>query len=201
MSLRAFIKISTLFFAVCCISFPSLSQFNNERDARIYYEKYLTKKAFEYCNEYNKLEDICKSILPQGKYGKIVKIQDCVWRKEQEILKQKNLTYIFYNVAYDRYSLLHNLAKQTGINVINDSKNYLNYIRDYMNKRKQIIIDSIKNSFKNALLNEVKFGDVSQLLTKNKQSSNTVPFEKKCTELGFTRGTEGHGNCVLKLME
>ena len=70
-----------------------------------------------------------------------------------------------------------------------------------MNKRKQIIIDSIKNSFKNALLNEVKFGDVSQLLTKNKQSSNTVPFEKKCTELGFTRGTEGHGNCVLKLME
>ncbi len=191
---------TSLFFTLNLISL-SYSQFETEKEARIWYDKYLTKIVFEYYNEYEKLEDICKNLLPQGKYGKLIKIQDCVWRKEQEILKRKNISYILYNVAYDRYSLMHNLAKQTQINSLNDPNNIVKYVIEYKKKRKAIIIDSISNSFKNTLLNEIRYGDVSPLIKKKNKAKNTLPFEKKCLQLGFKKGTENFGNCVLKLME
>ena len=47
----------------------------------------------------------------------------------------------------------------------------------------------------------IKKSTVESATTSN-STTQTSPLEKienKCTELGFTKGTEKHGDCVMKL--
>ena len=55
-----------------------------------------------------------------------------------------------------------------------------------------------KNSFSKSL----NFGVVVSSDKKiNKISNKTIDAENKCTEIGFKKGTEEYGKCVLKLLE
>ena len=48
---------------------------------------------------------------------------------------------------------------------------------------------------------DVCVANTTQTTTRSsdKKSSDLETIEKKCTELGFTKGTEKHGDCVMKL--
>ncbi len=55
-----------------------------------------------------------------------------------------------------------------------------------------------KNSFSKSLNPAVAVSSEKKI---NKITIKTIDAENKCTEIGFKKGTEGYGKCVLKLLE
>jgi hypothetical protein len=73
------------------------------------------KNFNSYITEYRTLFSKC---LPSRKSARMfVDITNCVWRKDQIILKKYKLYDILYDASYDRYSQMFNMAKTATLEI------------------------------------------------------------------------------------
>jgi len=91
-------------------------------------------------------------------------------------------------------------------NKITDNWSTLFSARKYVEKAKKLGVsckpkdqEDLKNeSSKNK--NKIQIKE-NVILNSNKITNKTKDAENKCTEIGFTKGTEKYGDCVLKMLE
>ena len=75
-----------------------------------------------------------------------------------------------------------------------------NFCKNCVSKPKNKKSSSSKVKKKNPTNNNFK-NDLNLNTDKNKLSLKTKDAEDKCSELGFSKGTEKYGECVLKLLD
>ena len=64
-----------------------------------------------------------------------------------------------------------------------------------------IYVKEAKRRGLNCGVNENEENAINAATFQNKISNKTKEAEDKCTEIGFQKGTEKYGDCVLKMLE
>jgi hypothetical protein len=96
-------KFFLLLLTLCSLSFSSFGKSSGAD----YADRFIS-----YIKKYNDLHEKCFEMVPKGHGNEVLaNTVQCIWRKDQVLLKKTNLISILYETAYNRYSSLFDLAK------------------------------------------------------------------------------------------
>ena len=131
MLVKVLIVILIVFYS--SISY-SLNEPSNE-------EMVIIKNFNNYSDAYRELEKKCKLVVPKG-FKMIIDIENCVWRKDQILLKEYKLYNILYEIAYQRYDALFKLSKTISMKINQDKRNAVNFMLERHHASNDILKDT-----------------------------------------------------------
>lgn len=99
----------TKWLIICLLSFSqSLEAQLSDSAAEVW-----AKRVFDYQSAYS---DLFRQCVPSRKsVGMFMDMANCMWTKEQTLLKKYRLEEVFYKVSYKRYSQLFDIGKRAGL--------------------------------------------------------------------------------------
>jgi len=141
-----------IFLLLLVLSSYSFSSFGEGKGAD-YADRFIS-----YIKKYNDLHEKCFNMVPKGHGNEVLaNTVQCIWRKDQVLLKKTNLIPILYETAYNRYKSLFDLAKNIDyqISIRPSHKKTVRLLLEYHKNARDIRGDGF-DSMKYDLMNYLK---------------------------------------------